>query len=260
MKILSLNTWQEKGPWRERWEIAFKEIREFDADIIAFQEVFSEDWSWEIAKRAGYPSRVFGDPASGLLLVSKYPVKRSECLTMKTQSPTEEYRRYVLFAEFEVPASSYLSPLRRGQDKGRSIAFFNTHLSWRVAESEVRLKQVRELIAFAEKRAPGMTAFAAGDFNSSPETPEIREMLSAGWRDTFDDLSPGAGDLTWDNKNPYAAGASVFLPDRRIDYVFMKPGPAAIAPESCRVVLKQPNENGVYASDHYGVLLDLKGG
>ena len=42
MKILTLNTWQERGPWRERWEVTFKGFEIFRPDLAAFQEVFEK--------------------------------------------------------------------------------------------------------------------------------------------------------------------------------------------------------------------------
>ena len=36
MKILTLNTWQERGPWRERWELILKGLERYDADLVVW--------------------------------------------------------------------------------------------------------------------------------------------------------------------------------------------------------------------------------
>ncbi len=244
MKILSLNTWQERGPWRDRWEVTFEGLRNIQPNITAFQEVFKADWAKEIQKRTGAASLVFFPEPSGLVLASTFKVTSSSCLTLKTQSAREDYKRYVVFAEFETP----LGPL----------CFFNTHLSWKVEDSQVRAAQVRELIDFIKEEGGPKPCVAAGDFNAAPDTVEIRQMPAAGFTDTFEAMNPGSQELTWDNRNPWVKNASVVLPDRRIDYIFTRNFEGVADILSSKVVLNQPNENAVFASDHYGVLTELK--
>jgi endonuclease/exonuclease/phosphatase family metal-dependent hydrolase len=244
MKVLSLNTWQEKGPWRERWEITFRGLEEMKPDIAAFQEVFNKSWAEEVRKRTGSQSLVFFHEPSGLMLISRFRVIRSEIWTLKAKSPTEDYKRYLIFSDFETPS-------------GR-ICFFNTHLSWKLDESATREAQVDEILPLIESRAGKEWTLITGDFNTAPDTPAIRKMLDAGFTDTYRKIHPGSTELTWDNRNPYAAGASVFLPDRRIDFVFSRNHERRAAVAASEIVLKQPNERGVYASDHYGVLTTFK--
>ena len=48
MKILTLNTWQERGPWQLRWKVISQGIAEYQPDLIGFQEVFNPDWAQEV--------------------------------------------------------------------------------------------------------------------------------------------------------------------------------------------------------------------
>lgn len=244
MKIFDLNTWHRKGPWQERWNLIFEEIRRSQPDIAAFQEVFSRDWAEQAGKKTGYDSSIYHEERSGLLLISKFKVRRSLSVTMKTQSSTEDYKRYVLFAEFET-------------GKG-SLCVFNTHLSWKPAEADVRFAQADEFLAFTEKEAGRNLSIACGDFNAAPDTAEIRKIQAAGWTDTFAAANPASQALTWDNRNPYAASSSVFLPDRRIDYIFMKNAAGKAKVMTSKIVLDTPDPNGIYASDHYAVLTEIK--
>ncbi len=243
MKILTLNTWQERGPWEKRWGIILKGLAQYQPDVAAFQEVFNQNWARVIQERAGYDHLVFPEEPGGLMLLSRFPVEESACLTMKKQSPTEDYFRYALYAGL--------------QAGGQRIAFFNTHLSWRLDEGPIREAQAEELLDFMAEKSQGQPAFAMGDFNAPPNTAEIRKvMLEGGLVDLFGALHPKDPGLTWNNSNPFAAGSSVKMPDRRIDYIFMRGLPISRL-ASVEMVYTQP-EQGIYASDHFGLLATFK--
>lgn len=244
MKILTLNTWNNQGPWKERWELIFKGLQELRPDIVAFQEVFDRSWAEEVQRRSGYKHLVFPREPGGLMLLSHYRVEASECMTMVTQASSEEYKRYALYAKFAAGT--------------QTISFFNTHLSWQLHEGKTREAQVGELLKFI-KRCAGAgqgPIFVTGDFNAPPDTTEIRTMmLEGGFIDLFGTLFPKISGLTWDNQNKFAAGSSVPLPDRRIDYIFMR-GVSITKVGAVEVVLDKPS-NGIYASDHFGVLTEV---
>lgn len=242
MKILTLNTWQERGKWRDRWNVIFSGIQKYKPEIIGFQEVFNGDWALAVQKTLGYKEIVFPKEPGGVMFLSQYPVSDWECLTMKTQAPSEDYLRYAV--SMEVTAGRV------------GISFFNTHLSWKTPEGPTREKQVGELAAFIQKKAGGNAIFVMGDFNAPPETPEIRKMAAEGFTDLFAAKNPGVVGLTWDNKNPYAAGSSSKMPDRRIDYIFSKNADLSRL-KSVERIFMEP-QDGYYASDHYGVLAEFE--
>ena len=239
VKILTLNTWQERGPWQKRWDIILKGLEEHSPDIAAFQEVFNRDWAKELQVRSGYEHLIFPEEPGGEMLLSRFPPEESECLTMKTKSPTEDYDRYALYAKFSVA--------------GRSTHIFNTHLSWRLEEGDIRKRQVEELGHFIRAKAGREAAFVVGDFNAPPESLEIQKMmLESGFMDLFNVMHPKDPGLTWNNMNPFTVGSSVKMPDRRIDYIFVR-GISMPKLQSAELVYTQPVE-GLYASDHFGVL------
>ncbi len=244
MKILTLNTWQERGPWRERWELIFRGLRGYDADVVGFQEVFSMDWAREVRERSGYPYLAVSGEHSGLIFLSKFKPVEQECLVMKTQSPTEDYLRYAFYMQVDTG--------------GEKIALFNTHLSWKMDEQEVRLKQTLELEAFAARMAANLPVALLGDLNAGPETPSVayfRETMK--WCDTFQTKNPGDPGLTWDYRNPYAEAERVKMAERRIDYIFIRErtGPFKKILAS-RVVFQEPRD-GIWPSDHLGVMTEF---
>ncbi|MDD5226726.1 MAG: hypothetical protein PHV97_06070, partial [Candidatus Omnitrophica bacterium] len=101
MKILTLNTWQERGPWRERWELILRGLKVYGADVVGFQEVFNMDWAREAQRRSGYPYLAVSGEHSGLVFLSKFKPVEHECLVMKTKSPTEDDLRYVFYVKVD---------------------------------------------------------------------------------------------------------------------------------------------------------------
>lgn len=244
MKILTLNTWQERGPWRDRWELIFRGLQEYQPDIVGFQEVFNMDWAKEIRERSGYPHLAVSGEHSGLIFISKFKPVEQECLVMKTKSPTEDYLRYAFYLRVNI--------------EGKETALFNTHLSWKANENEIRMKQTLELEAFVNQKAQELPAALMGDLNAGPDTSSVtylRERLK--WCDTFEAKNPGDPGLTWDYRNPYAEAEREKMAERRIDFIFVRErmGPFEKI-KSSRVVFNEPRDE-VWPSDHFGVMTEF---
>ncbi len=247
MKILTLNTWQERGPWRERWELIFRGLKEDQPDIVGFQEVFNMDWAREIRERSGYPYFAVSGEHSGLIFLSKFKPVEQECLVMKTKSPTEDYLRYVFYIRIDT-----------GNEK---VAFFNAHLSWRADENEIRMKQTLELEAFVNQKANDLPTAVMGDFNGGANTPPVVYLCEMSkWIDTFCVKNPEAPGLTWDYRNPYAEAEREKMAERRIDFIFIRDrtGPFKKIVSS-RLVFNEPSVAGIYPSDHFGVMTEFDG-
>ncbi len=248
MKILTLNTWQERGPWRLRWELILQWIEENQPNLICFQEVFNADWAQQVKSKTGYPYLVFHPEPSGLMILSQHDINSSACYTMKTKSPTENYQRYVLFAEIKI-----------GKQR---LGLFNTHLSWKLDEGAVREKQIDELMAFARAKSEGGEVFICGDFNAPPSAPEIQKMILKGeLTDAFGKTYPDIDGFTWNNENPYVRNCAHPMPDRRIDYVFYRSkGLTFGGLKEIKIVMNKPAYTGIWPSDHFGLLAQFERG
>ena len=245
MKILTLNTWQERGPWRERWEVTFEGLSRFRPDLVSFQELFNPEWAREVQRRAGYAQMHFSREVSGLVIYTRYPVLSTGILQL-TPSSLEEYGRYALWAELEA--------------QGGRLFVFNTHLSWQREDGPTRERQAEDLLDLAGKKAGHGEILLMGDLNASPDSPEIKFLTAQDrFHDLFSEKHPEDKGLTWDNRNPYAASSEHKMPDRRIDYILARgEGPLLKDLISCDIVLNQPSAQGVWASDHYGILAEFK--
>jgi mRNA deadenylase 3'-5' endonuclease subunit Ccr4 len=51
MRILTLNTWHNSGPWRQRRDALVQGIIQYAPDILLLQELFDADWSEELQSR-----------------------------------------------------------------------------------------------------------------------------------------------------------------------------------------------------------------
>ena len=245
MKVLTLNTWQERGPWRERWELILKGLKDHDADLVGLQEVFNMDWAEEVRKRSGYPYLAVSGEHSGLIFLSKFKPVEQECLVMKTRSPTEDYLRYIFYVRVDTGSGE--------------AALFNTHLSWRADEDVIRMKQTEELVNFVERKAGDLPSVILGDFNMAAPSPGIVFLRAVKrWVDTFDEANPGDQGLTWDYRNPYAEKEREKMAERRIDYIFVCNGAGPFERVfSSRVVFDKASDRGTYPSDHFGVLTEF---
>lgn len=247
MKILTLNTWQELGPvpWEERWEVTLAGIEQFRPNLVAFQELFNPAWAQEIQKKTAYPTLVFPKGHSGLVLYSGYPVVEWGEATL-SQSPFEDYLRYALWAELRV--------------NEQTLFVFVTHLSWMLEDGETRRKQAEEILQLVDSKAANREMLLLGDLNAPRHSPEISFLIKKGqFRDLFFEKHPNVSGFTWDNRNPYAAGAKHILPDRRIDFILARgSGPLLEDLAACDLVFTKPNAKGFWASDHSGVLAQFR--
>ncbi|WP_437774342.1 endonuclease/exonuclease/phosphatase family protein [Sorangium sp. So ce1097] len=259
LRVLTLNIWNRHDPWEARLGLIRKGVRELAPDVVGLQEVMwyeGRSLADSIAEGLGYEV-AFGaahDLGGGVLfgnaVLSRWPVARSQAFPLPTGETDE--KRSILFAELASPHGV--------------LPFFVTHLNWKFHHGAVREAQVAAVAEIVMREAPmeGPPPVVVGDFNAQPEATEIRFMKglhalnqkSVYFADTFDQTGKGPG-FTFDPvRNPFAAVTNEY--PRRIDYIFVR-GPDKQGrgkPLSSRVVFEEV-EDGVAASDHYGVLSEI---
>jgi endonuclease/exonuclease/phosphatase family metal-dependent hydrolase len=262
LRVVTLNIWNQSGPWPQRLSAIRAGLTELRPDIVGLQEVLrpngsespdqarliAEGLGYQIAYGAAFDS---GGIEFGNAVLSQFPILRAEVFPLPKVDTNES--RSVLFAELDAPVGP--------------IPFFVTHLNWRFHEGYVREAQVIAIAERVKKLAPiaGFPPIVVGDFNAAPDADEIRFMKglctlgkgkSVYFADTFGLVGRGDG-TTFSRHNPYAS--DLREPNRRIDYIFVR-GPDARGrgePLDAHVCFDRASD-GVFPSDHFGVSATIR--
>lgn len=244
LSVLSLNLWHDKGDWPRRRALIVAEIERLQPDVIALQEVLQREGlrnqAEDLAQALGYQAQfVSVDPADaprryGNAILSRVPVSARD---LRKLAPPGDYRT-------AAHARLRLGPQHRG------VNLYATHLHNEAGGAAIRREQIASLLDFIDASAHGLPSVVAGDFNSDADSPELG-ALAARYRDAYAEANPRRlADLAASTTlNP------AYLPAQRIDHIFYDP--AAFDLIEARIVLKR-SRDGVWASDHFGLLARLR--
>ena len=264
LRFVTLNLWGENGPHQRRLELVAATLEQLAPDVVALQEV--REVPGQLANQAETLARrlhhqhvfasatAWGGGVEGLAVLSRFPARQSS--QRRLPHATETEGRIVLSVELDGPAGS--------------LWVHTTHLSYRERAGKLREDQVLAVDAEVTARAPGLEQpqVVLGDFNTVPESDEIRWLggltTLAGrrvfYQDAWATARPGESGVTWSRANPFRARMNWLRADRRIDYIFVtaprRDGRGGI--HDARVVFDRPDEEGIYPSDHFGVLADIR--
>ena len=267
VRIAAWNIWARYAAWEVRGPIIEVQLRASAPDICLLVEVWDEpggrSQAQELADALGnfdhvYASNLTFDDGvhAGNAVLSRWPILRSEVRMLPRDAPNgsredDGEERLCVFAEIDGP---------RG-----AIQAFSVHLSWRADHGAIRQEQVRAIAEFARDTRPReFPAVVGGDLNAAPDTDEIRMLTGHAavpvpgiwFRDAWVHGGDGPG-FTWSNTNPWAA-TSLDV-DRRIDYVLVgHPKLGGVGDVVHAELLGDTPVDGVYGSDHFGVITDLR--
>jgi endonuclease/exonuclease/phosphatase family metal-dependent hydrolase len=262
IRVGTWNLWWRFGAWDRRRRTIARVLALVDADVLGLQEVWSterENQAEALAARRGMhfvwapsprPERWqerIGDRsvAVGTAILSRWPLVDHGIRALPGA---------------DMPALHALVDTPTG-----GLPVFTVQLDSAPGASALRCRQVAALAALVAEKGDGdLPAVITGDFNAEPDSDEIRlleghktapavpgQVFVDAWR--FEDAgSPGA---TWDSCNPHAAAMG--FPDARIDYVFVgMPVSGRGRVLGVRRFGAAPVD-GVWASDHFGVVAHI---
>jgi endonuclease/exonuclease/phosphatase family metal-dependent hydrolase len=261
LRVATLNLWGEQGPHERRLALAAAGFAGITPDVVALQEVRAiegrlPNQAATLAQRLGLdyvfcPATPWGGGQEGVALLA-----RTILTADSTELPgaTDTERRVVLMVTCETAAGP--------------VNVYTTHLNYRLHDGLTRERQVLAIDDFIRAHPSDRPQILMGDFNATPAHDEIRflrgQTTLAGrrtyYQDAFARLHPHDPGTTWAVRNPYTDRLHWLEPDRRLDYVFVTPersdGRGLI--HLCRIVLDQPDADGVFPSDHFGVMADVQ--
>lgn len=267
LSLITINMWGTSEPLGRRLELASRQLQKIAPDVVGMQEVRpmaggrgGRTTADELADALGM-HRVYevavswdegggghrGAGEEGLAILSRYPILEHRALRLPDARPREA--RILLSARVDHPAAP--------------LWCHTTHLHYRLDDGVARERQVVAIDEAVRGTDDGGVQLLCGDFNAAPEHDEIRFLRGlttlahrrTHYQDAWLRCRPGEPGLTWSAENEQTRALRSLDIDRRIDYVFVttrrKDGRGTL--REARVVLTDRDE-GVCASDHYGVL------
>jgi endonuclease/exonuclease/phosphatase family metal-dependent hydrolase len=252
LSILTLNTWNREGDYKRRKPLIRSWIERLQPDLIGFQEIEQEQTS-KLLTGFDYRFEWAGHNDSGLAVASKWMIEAFSMHDLPSHDGLQK-GGIVLTCQVKSPAgvvpfvnmTTYYPAMHQGCKREQQMPALMEY---------VRSVRIRN----------GFPVVLVGDFNTEPESDEIRYLrglhsisgTSAFFCDAWERASDGSAGATWTTRNPYSAAWG--LPDRRIDYIFIgSPGiTGAGAVRRCEVVCNVPVD-GVWPSDHFGVFAEIQ--
>jgi endonuclease/exonuclease/phosphatase family metal-dependent hydrolase len=270
LRVLTLNVENLEGDDR-RTKAINQEIRRIAPDLISLQEVVTTSDRNQLdellagtelhgthqADAMSYRPP-YSDHYGGTAVASRWPHTMLEVLDMRVAGAAD--------VPWCTVAVSVPIP-----DEG-DVLFIATTAAWRLDAEAVREQQAIALTDLDARHRQILPTIIAGDFNATPEAASIRYLRgvqslrgrSVQYHDAWEIAGEGPG-YTWTTVNPNTqkvVDAVVRQPARhqRIDYVFIgswhKHPKAHCQVRSAAVAFDQPLD-GIWASDHYGVVVDV---
>jgi len=262
LRVVTYNVYGPANPdWERRHQLIRSTLRELDADVLALQEVPVDDPAFlEDLVGPGYHFSSFTRPSSDGVagtLATRWSQRHVAELDLRITERAKQTLPWcaTLIVEVDTPLGT--------------VVIAHHKPSWPFpAESEREAQAVlaaRTLEVHISDR--DVHAVVLGDFDATPDSASMSfwrgrrpvDGFSVCYQDVWEYLHPDDPGRTFDLENPLARDGEVATAvSRRIDHVLVRAGlhgPTLLA-RDCRRILDAPVE-GVWASDHYGVLADL---
>jgi endonuclease/exonuclease/phosphatase family metal-dependent hydrolase len=271
VRVATLNLWGRRGAWVERRRVFAEGFRALDPDLVAFQEaVVTDDYdqvadilgpNYHLAHQTGREAGRGGDveDGQGISIASRWPLGELWEPDLNVTPRTADFACGTIIAEVFAPEP--VGPL-----------LFVNHLpNWQLTfEHERELQTVivaRAIEEIAEER--DLHVVLAGDLDATPDAASVRFWrglqslggMSVCYRDAWGSTHPGEPGHTFTAENPLVTAENwdwELELGRRIDHVLVRcsaHGPT-LDIGACKRLFDEP-VNGVWASDHFGVVADL---
>ena len=265
VRVATWNLGHRFGDHERRHQAIIATLVSSGADIVCLQEVWAEEGGLDQVDllgdtinvhRARTASIFWRGQSFGNALLSRWPILASETVAL-TDAKGERTPRSMLVAVIDSPHGV--------------ITVVSTHFEHRFDRSQTRIAQATQLCSeIVRRRSDPDTAFpvlVGGDFNAVPDSDEIRMLTGRSapaerglvLTDSWEVAGDGSPGHTWSRSNPHLADAT--WPNRRLDYLMVSwPRPKGVGVAlSARLLGTEPID-GIVASDHYGVVVDLRTG
>ncbi len=244
LTVVTLNLWHDQGDWPKRLAKIVTGLRALHPDVICLQEVL---------QHATLPNQA-STLAESLGCTAHF---------VSVDGP-ERPKRYgnAILTPHRVLATGgvFLQPLDdwrvaahvRIEVRGRALDVYDTHLHHTIEGGAIRAKQIAHLLAFVDSTRSDAPVVLAGDFNCELGSPEIQPVERA-WTDAYAATRPNGT-----HEQSITLNVALHNPPLAIDHVFVsRADRVALVPASSAIILNDPGADGVWPSDHFGVVAKL---
>jgi len=241
LRVSSINLRNAVDCWEERFVLIGDEIAELSPDLIGMQEVeFAEEQAellQSMASEAGLQYAFHQEMKTGLAALSGEAIAIFSQRKIAEQSTIDlQYGRPAIIDRIDLDLET----------EGSELLFVNTHLH-NAGGDEVRKPQMQQILdAIAGETGP---VILTGDLNAKPDSETLAIAYAAGFRDAGE----SAG-----NTSPIRLVKSSTVtqnPTNRIDYILVR---GAIEVLDAAIAFDEPAANGLYPSDHLGLVANVR--
>ncbi|HEV2318453.1 MAG TPA: endonuclease/exonuclease/phosphatase family protein [Verrucomicrobiae bacterium] len=268
--MATLNLWQRFGDWARRREALIEGFRAHKPDVAGFAESIKTGEYDQVADLLGAEfhaahSNTRDSNGMGISIASRWPIRQIQELDLNVTSRTAGFPCATLIAQILAPEP--LGP----------FLFVNHFPNFQLNMEYERELQTIAAARAIEERAPEQKeqVVMVGDMDADPEAASMRFWrgrqslggMSVCYRDAWESTHANDPGATFTPENPLVRqqiikGTRPFRdwPFRRIDYVLVRLGPHggnAFDIVNCERIFADA-ANGAWASDHFGLIADLR--
>jgi endonuclease/exonuclease/phosphatase family metal-dependent hydrolase len=262
MRVLTMNIFAHHRGWDDRRRVLAAGLADFNPDIAAFQEAITTDGYDQVTDILGSGYHVFhqdgrSDDGVGASIASRWPievVRQADLQIHKRPYPSG----WIGLTVVEIAVPEPIGP----------VLLVHHKPTWQSGAEHEREAQALTSARIVEEILDGgeRHVVLAGDFDATPDAASIRfwtgcqslDGTSVYYQDAWAAVHGDAPGHTFTPENGIRSARWRPRPGRRIDYVMVRCGDhgAALDIERCELAFDRPVD-GVWASDHFGVVADL---
>jgi endonuclease/exonuclease/phosphatase family metal-dependent hydrolase len=259
LRVLTQNLWGVRGAWDRRRAVLIALIRAAQPDLISFQEAIKTSSYDQVSDLVGsgyhivYQQNPEPDGQSAAI-ASRWPIRSVHELDQHV-TPRVDSANTTLVVEIAAP------------DPFGPLLLVNHLPSWQLDFALERELQASKGARFVEELVGdrSLHVVLAGDLTDPPESSSVRlwtgrqslNGVGVCYRDAWESANPGDPGETYTPRNAILADPD--WPFRRLDYIMVRCGAhggPTLAINACRLLFDDAID-GVWASDHFGVVAEL---
>jgi endonuclease/exonuclease/phosphatase family metal-dependent hydrolase len=261
VRVVTFNLYGPANPdWERRHELTRRTLRGLDADVLALQEVPVDPDFLDDLLGPGYHYAHFSRTAQdgvGGTLATRWPFRDLGELDLRISDRSRDLLPWqaTRFVEVDTPVGTVVVAHHK------PVWAFPMELE-REAQAVLAARTLESHVVDRD-----VHAVVLGDFDATPDSASMAfwrgrravDGVSVCYQDAWEYARPDDAGRTFDLENPLVQEGEVSTAvSRRIDYVLVRAGlfGPTLRVRDCRRLLDRPVD-GVWASDHYGVMADL---